>query len=367
MDNPLQYGELFLCSQLSKLIKRNVGNDMSSKSIDEFEISGMQSLLESISPGLKSVQISNAMIAAVPRSITNRQLFDTIQPIREAAEGWNQISDTVELIGLIESLMRTSEITGLYKMIDRSNNLQRVLKSTPLQISLSSTTQQLNLRFDSRIFETMQRLSIDTSAIEKAIQNNLKILRGVDWSSIIDAEDFEDFNVESSLDGALIDFNDGVSIQQQVTEFINRFKTRYPVLAILIFVFIFNPLLSEISDVMLDLFKGVTTQIVEQAQSKDYKVIEKNIKIEVNNTLIINVESKGLRDEFMKIYAYVSTDKLIMRQSNKVKSRALHSLEFGQVVRIIHKDRNWTLVEYEDDDNIIQGWVFTRYISKFKK
>lgn len=236
-----------------------------------------------------------------------------------------------------------------------------------MQMNLSSTTQQLNLGFDLRIFETIQHLSIDTSAIEKAIQNNLKILRGVDWSSIIDAEDFEDFNVENSLDSAAIDPNDGVSFQEQIAEFINRFKTKNPVLAILIVMFVFSPVQAAINDTMRDLVKGVTTPIVEQAQTNDYKVIEKNMKIEVNNTLIINVESKDVRDEFMKIYGYVSTEKLVMRQTNKVKSNALYTLEFGQVVRIIHKDRNWTLVEYESEGNPIQGWVFTRYISKFKK
>jgi len=340
---------------------------MSSKSIYGFEISGMQRMLESMSPVLKSVQMSNAITAAMPTSMIVQQLFDATQPLREATERWNQIFNTVEMTGLRESLMRTSNLMGSSSMIEASNNLQRVLKSASLQMNLSSTTQQLNLGFDPRIFETIQCLSIDTSAIEKAIQINLKILRGVDWSSIIDAEDFEDFNVENSLDSAVIDLNDGVSFQEQIAEFINRFKTKNPVLAILMVIFVFSPVQAAINDAVRDLVKGVTIPIVEHAQTNDYKVIEKNMKIEVNNTLIINVESKDVRDEFMKIYGYVSTDKLIMRQTNKVKSRALYTLEFGQVVRIIHKDRNWSLVEYESDEDIIQGWVFTRYISKFKK
>lgn len=340
---------------------------MSSKSIYGFEISGMQRMLESISPVLKSVQMSNAVAAAMPTSLITQQLFDATQPLREATERWNQIFNTVDMIGLRESLMRTSELMRSSSVIEATNNLQRVLKTASLQVSLSSTTQQQNLGFDPRIFETIQRLSIDTSAIEKAIQNNLKILRGVDWSSIIDAEDFEDFNVENSLDSAVIDLNDGVSFQEQIAEFINRFKTKNPVLAILIVMFVFSPVQAAINDAVRDLVKGVTTPIVEQAQTNDYKVIEKNMKIEVNNTLIINVESKDVRDEFMKIYGYVSTEKLVMRQTNKVKSNALHTLEFGQIVRIIHKDRNWTLVEYESEGDPIQGWVFTRYISKFKK
>ena len=340
---------------------------MSSKPIYGFEISGMQRMLETMSPVLKSVQMSNAVVAAMSTSMINQQLFDATQPIREATERWNQMFNSVEMIGLRESLMRISELMGSSSVIEATNNLQRVLKSASLQMNLSSTTQQLNLGFDPRMFETIQSLSIDTSAIANAIQNNLKILKGVDWSSIIDDEDFEDFNIENSLDGAVIDLNDGVSFQEQIAEFINRFKTKNPVLVILIVMFVFSPVQAAINDAMRDLVKGVTTPIVEQAQTNDYKVIEKNMKTEVNNTLIINVESKDVRDEFMKIYGYVSTDKLIMRQTNKVKSRALYTLEFGQVVKIIHKDRNWTLVEYESDEDTIQGWVFTRYISKFKK
>ena len=340
---------------------------MSSKPIYGFEISGMQRMLETMSPVLKSVQMSNAVVAAMSTSMINQQLFDATQPIREATERWNQMFNSVEMIGLRESLMRISELMGSSSVIEATNNLQRVLKSASLQMNLSSTTQQLNLGFDPRMFETIQSLSIDTSAIANAIQNNLKILKGVDWSSIIDDEDFEDFNIENSLDGAVIDLNDGVSFQEQIAEFINRFKTKNPVLVILIVMFVFSPVQAAINDAMRDLVKGVTTPIVEQAQTNDYKVIEKNMKTEVNNTLIINVESKDVRDEFVKIYGYVSTEKLVIRQTNKIKSRALHTLEFGQVVRIIHKDRNWTLIEYESDEVAVQGWVFTRYITKFKK
>ena len=131
--------------------------------------------------------------------------------------------------------------------------------------------------------------------------------------------------------------------------------------------FVCSPIQSAIDDAVLGAIKGTTIPIIEQAKTTDYKVIKKNIKIEVNNTLNINIETKDARDELLKIYGYVSTDSLIMRQSNKVKSRAVHTLKFGQVIKVIYKDRNWTLVEYERDEDVIRGWVFTRYISRFKK
>lgn len=340
---------------------------MSSKLIHGFEISGMQRMLESMSPVLQSIQISNAVAAAMPTSMINQQLFDATQPIRAATERWNQMFNTVDMAGLRKSISIASEMMGSYSMIEVNNNLQRVFKSASLQMNLSSAAQQLNLGFDPQVIETFRRLAVDTSLIEESIQNNLKIFSGLDWSELISPEDIDDLDFENSLDGVVIDINGGITFQQRLVEFANKLKSKYPLIFVMFMMFIYSPMQSAIDDAILSTIKGITTPIVEQAQTNDYKVIEKNMKIEVNNTLIINVESKDVRDEFMKIYGYVSTDKLIMRQTNKVKSKALHTLEFGQVVRIIHKNRNWTLVEYEGDEDTIQGWVFTRYISRFKK
>jgi len=340
---------------------------MSSKSIYGFEISGMQRILESMSPVLKSVQISNAVVAAMPTSIITQQLFDAAQPLREATERWNQIFNPVEMIGLRESLMRTSELMGSSSVIEATNNLQRVLKSASLQMNLGSSVRQYNFSIDPVVINQIQGISIDLTAMEKAIQNNLRIFKGIDWSSIITPEDLEELDLENTLDGSVININDGISFQQKIVDFVNQIKTKYPIMYFIFVFLVLPPIQDGVIAGATQLINGVTTPIIEQAQTTDYKVIEKNIKIEVNATLNINVESKDVRDELLKIYGYVSTDKLIMRQTNKVKSKALHTLEFGQVVRIIHKDRNWTLVEYESEGDSIQGWVFTRYISKFKK
>lgn len=340
---------------------------MSSKSIYGLEISGMQRMLESMSPVLNSVQMSNAVAAAMSTSIINQQLFNATQPIREATERWNQMFNTVEMNGLRESLMRTSNLMGTSSVIEATNNLQRALKSASLQMNLSSSVQQLNFNIDPMVIKQIQGISIDVTAIDDAIKNNLKIFKELDWSSIISSEDLKELDMENALNGPVISINDGISFQQRIVDFVDHIKTKYPIMFYIFVFLVLPPIQDGVIDGVTQLIKGVTTPIIEQAQTTDYKVIEKNIRIEVNNTLNINIESKDVRDEFMKIYGYVSTEKLVMRQTNKVKSRALHTLEFGQVVRIINKDRSWTLVEYENGEDAIQGWVFTRYISKFKK
>ncbi len=332
-----------------------------------FGISEVQKMLESMSPVIRMTQISSAIAVAMPTSIINQQLLDATQPMREVAERWNQIFNSSGMIKMIETSNRISEMMRSSAMLEVNSAVESLLRSTSWQVSIKNSFEGLGLGIDPAVFKTLQGLSINISGIEEAIQNNLKIFRGIDWSEIINSEDLEDLDIENALDGVVIDINEGISFQQQVTEFINKLKSKFPVVFLIFYMFVVSPIQSAIDDAVLGAIRGTTKPIIQQAQTTEYKVIEKAIKIEVYNTLSINIESSDVKDEIIKTYGYVSTDKLVMRRSNRVKSRAVHTLEFGQIIKIIHKDRNWTLVEYKNDENVIRGWVFTRYISKFKK
>ena len=326
-----------------------------------FHISEVQRMFGSMSPLIQAAQMSDAVLAAMPTSLINQQVLEATQPMRVTTEKLNQIFNSSGMIRLAESTNRISEIIGA------NSAMQNVLNSVSLHSSVMNSFMNLNLGIDPTILKTMQGLSINISGVEEAIQNNLRLFRGIDWTETIEPEDLEELNIENTLDGVLVDINDGITLQQRVVELVNKLNTKYPFIFMIFMMFVYSPIQSAIDDAVLSAIKGTTTPIIEQAQTTDFKVIKKNIKIEVNNNLNINLESKDARDKLLKIYGYVSTDSLIMRQSNKVKSRALHSLKFGQVIKIIHKDRNWTLVEYESDEDVIRGWVFTRYISTFKK
>lgn len=323
--------------------------------------------MDSLSSVIQATQMSNAVAVAMPTTVINQQLFDATQPMREAVERWNKIFNFAGMTRMIETSNRISEMMRFSAMIEANSGVANLLKSASWQYNIKNSFEGPGLGIDPAVFKTMQGLSLDISGIEEAIQNNLKIFRGIDWSEIINSEDLEDLDIENVLDGAVIDINEGISFQQQVAEFINKLKSKSPVVFLIFYMLVVSPIQSAIDDAVLSVIRGTTETIIQQVQKTDYKVIEKRIKIEVHNTLNINIESQDAIDDLIKIYGYVSNDKLIMRQSNKVKSRALYTLEFGQVVKIIHKDRNWTLVEYESGEDVIRGWVFTRYISKFKK
>lgn len=330
------------------------------------EFLGTQRMLESMSHALQAAQISSTLAASIPTNLINQQITYMAHPMRETIERWNQIFNSAGMIDLTRAASRLSELLKTPAIIEANQTIKDTLHQSFMQMSFNNTIKQLNIGIDPQIFEMVRGLAIDTSALGLVIQNNLKLFKEYDWSAIIDAEDLAELEIENALDGAVIDINDGISFQQQVAEFINKLKSKYPLLLIIFYMLILSPIQSAIDDAVLGVIKGTTATIAEQPAT-NHKVIEKNIRIEVNKTLNIKIESIDARTEILKTYAYVSTDYLVIRQSNNVKSRALWTLEFGQVVRIIHKDRKWTLVEYETEEDVIRGWVFTRYISKFNR
>ena len=65
---------------------------------------------------------------------------------------------------------------------------------------------------------------------------------------------------------------------------------------------------------------------------------------------------------------FISGHDVWLRNESSIKSETLDMLRLGQLVVFMEKNRNWTkvMVQYEDG-NIITGWVFTRYVTKFVK
>lgn len=329
-------------------------------------ILGMQKMLNSMSIAIEDIQRSHSLINSIPTDLINHQIKSLAPPLRDITKEWEYIFKNVDVAALeratidLTDSLRASEILGI------NNSIQELSRHLSLQMSFKDSFKHLNAGIDPKMFGAIHGLSLDASAINNIVQNNLKLFKEYDWSAIIDDEGLAELEIENALDGIIVDISDGISFQQQISEFISKLKSRYPLLFMIFCMLVVSPLQSAIGDAILSKIKGITEPIIEQA-NVNYKVIEKSFKVEIYNTLNINIESKGILEEILKSYAYVSTEKLIIRQSNKAKSKALYTLEFGQVVRIICKNKNWTLVEYENEEDVIRGWVFTRYLTKFNK
>jgi len=71
--------------------------------------------------------------------------------------------------------------------------------------------------------------------------------------------------------------------------------------------------------------------------------------------------------ELLVEYRYVSAKVLIVRQNPRGLSPEVGRLKFGNAVKIVKKDKDFTLVIWTETNSgaTIQGWVFSRYLGKF--
>jgi hypothetical protein len=75
----------------------------------------------------------------------------------------------------------------------------------------------------------------------------------------------------------------------------------------------------------------------------------------------------GLNAATLAEYRFVSGQALAVRTTRRSNARAIATLKFGQPVRLLKKEGDWSLVEWTDKENdaSIQGWVLSRYLRKF--
>lgn len=71
--------------------------------------------------------------------------------------------------------------------------------------------------------------------------------------------------------------------------------------------------------------------------------------------------------ELLMEYRYVSAKVVIVRKNPKARSPELARLAFGKPVKLLKKERDFTLIVWSDKEAgvEIQGWVFSRYLAKF--
>lgn len=74
--------------------------------------------------------------------------------------------------------------------------------------------------------------------------------------------------------------------------------------------------------------------------------------------------------EFLSAHRFVSVKELQVRQNPRSRSPSVGSLKFGYAVEVLKKEGDFTLIQWqgkgEQADAQIQGWVFSRYLEKFK-
>ncbi|GEC88140.1 SH3 domain-containing protein [Brevibacillus brevis] len=119
---------------------------------------------------------------------------------------------------------------------------------------------------------------------------------------------------------------------------------------------ILSIVLNLVSSMIFWVFQPALDEYRKTIQNKPQSI--KQIKSAVSQS---EISKEALVD-----YRFVSADTLSVRQKPSSKSSKLSTLYFGTFIRVVETRKDWSLVEWTSDDTLIRGWVFSRYLEKFK-
>ena len=97
--------------------------------------------------------------------------------------------------------------------------------------------------------------------------------------------------------------------------------------------------------------------------SEQININKRDFKLKLRKTII----KSSL--EIPSYSRFVIANILYVRNGSSRKAEIIDELPKGKIVKLVVKKRRWCLVQYEDEDTgeIKKGWVFLRYLERFKK
>ena len=271
---------------------------------------------------LKSIRLNQELISASDKlkimSVPNYINYDFFQYI-------NQINNIYKSFGpQYTQILKMQEVQDLTRYINKSSYKELALATATIQDTLSS-------------------LKID--------YNNICI---------------DDIDVES-VDLFIHDMSDDTETlnwEQKLANWINKVKTKYPVLLWLLCGIITNVLFARIAEPINNLVNSVPN-FIESISNDDLKFsIDKEIKGYMKENIYNDFYE--FKDYIFNTYRFINYNDVYLRRSPKMKSYAIEKFNKGDVVKIIRKNNHWSYVEYENKDGeILNGWINTRYTKRF--
>lgn len=280
---------------------------------------------------------------------------DAFAEMAKATSTLNQIHAKLDFSGIIKPLKSISGITmplqGLSQQI-QSMNLA--------QYDLSSLIPDTSYIFDNIRAKNIDIATIDISAITDLLNDMTyeEIVVEENGSVKYQNAQYTRDEVQEIVNKALHESN--ILIQQNSTEI--------------------NALVSEVKkyqqqplyqQVLINLICGIilflATPFMQTVQDSIMNIIVEN-KAKVMKVIKAEYQSLVLDNKEQLHYRFVSTEKMIVRITNKKNSQPVGQVNFGTVVEVLYKNKNWTLIEYENENGkIVTGWVYNRYLEKLNR
>ena len=193
--------------------------------------------------------------------------------------------------------------------------------------------------------------------ISDTLSNFPDLFSNIDWDSFeITEDDIKEANDILKSDNP----------EEEVTKEINQ-KKGIPtsITTIAIYIVLIIRLLADIVTVA-DFAEERITQITGYYEEHIAEDTSKSDRESIN---WLNDElKKDVSKQITQNFRIVTKNDLDVRTGKTVNSKISGKLSHGDVVQIVEKKRNWTYVHFSkyNEGEIVEGWVFTRYLKQIK-
>jgi hypothetical protein len=298
---------------------------------------------DSVQRMMKSMDFTNS----IHQAISSLNYNDSLQKMMEsmshtktlqAALASTRVDDSVQR--MMKSMDFTNLIHQVTSSLNNTDSIQKMMEST----NYAKTLNDISKFHD--ISSQMQNLGAflaKPSILEQIIESN-NSWRDLDPNlRTIEQEEFA-----QSIAPLRNIANDN--------DFVSFFLKIPPVIqAVILFIFLqfFLPQVNNVISLVLNPY----IQEIISSSDKTSKEIVKEIK---------QVPASSFGADLSTV-RFITGTNVRLRQKNSTNSQVIDELDIGQIVEVVSKKKNWIQVKVTYDEEVVIGWVFTRYTAKFKK
>ncbi|RXI67518.1 hypothetical protein [Clostridium tetani] len=254
------------------------------------------------------------------------------------------------VLSAVESIRKNREIikviydTPAIKMLNKSND--SVLSMVE---SITKNREIIKVIYDNPLIKVLNKTNGGFVLVSKSIAKIKPQLEELKINDIFVNNDgtinYSNnlMSLEETVDSMIPYIEEDISIEHKINNSIEDFKKnnplKYKAIVFIIGFFIMGLAQAYYNEIGLKL---INTKIgsYKEIQSNTKIINKKEIKKEVKEELDNKVQDKNLKEQLLNDYRFVTVDCLNVRYTAAKKSNIIYQLNFGQVVRIIYKNKN---------------------------
>ena len=212
----------------------------------------------------------------------------------------------------------------------------------------------------SRSFEQAYPALSAIEAARKSFDNIFATFRDIDFSQMGESE--EDLR---EAEGQVENIAQAAAEHKDfhaATELISKAVAAHPTPFVRLFLWVhFRTLLNHI-------YAGVVSTVISVAVTTCMTAVPAQSPQEATKKVKEAAKAAVSAPELLADQRFISGKVVSVRMNPRANSPELARLKFGNVVRVVTNERDFALVVWADKDAgvEIQGWVFSRYLEKFK-